>query len=241
MSLDMDKAADALYGAGAAPASKPAATQRSGRDEIDTEAAAQALYGSTAPAARKPAANSNERKSDEDSENPWDNDPAGKLYSDTKEPELDEHGYIKRPDDKDSTEEPKDGEDKNGQKAKEDAPAALDIKVPEGMTVDQQALGEFAPVAKELKLTADQAQKLADVHIKTLQRQHEERVKTFTEWRRESEKQFDTLEMFDARDFFKACNDPELDKMLAWSGLGNHPSVIRAFSKAGALLRRLRA
>lgn len=56
------------------------------------------------------------------------------------------------------------GEDKEG------APEAYaDFTMPEGMEVDKGALEAFAPVAKDLKLTQEQAQKLVDLQVKSVQ------------------------------------------------------------------------
>jgi len=244
----MESAAKSLYGSAApasTPASKPAA-QQPNRDEMDIEAAARTLYGPKTPAARKTAAKSSDDQFSKDSINPMDSDPAAKLYGEIKKPELDEHGYIRRSEDKakdgeDGEDvEKSDAKDRDADKAKQGAPENYDIKAPEGMELDQEALGEFAPIAKELKLTNEQAQKLADVHSKTLQRQTETYKKMTAEWRKESEKQFDTLDIFDAKNFIKSMNDPELSKVLIWSGLGNHKSVIRALAEAGAIVRRSR-
>lgn len=49
-------------------------------------------------------------------------------------------------------------------------PDKYDIKVPDGMTLDAAVLEEFTPIAKELGLTNDAVQKLADFQVKQIQK-----------------------------------------------------------------------
>lgn len=48
------------------------------------------------------------------------------------------------------------------------APAAYEFKAPDGYVLDQKLVDEVTPIFKELGLTQDAAQKLFDVHAKTL-------------------------------------------------------------------------
>lgn len=47
-------------------------------------------------------------------------------------------------------------------------PDKYDIKVPDGMTIDEAVLAEFTPIAKELGLTNEAVQKLADFQAKQI-------------------------------------------------------------------------
>jgi len=64
----------------------------------------------------------------------------------------------------------KEGEAKDGKDGKAEVPETYELKMPEGMTLDEAALAEAAPVFKELGLKQDQAQKLADVYAKQVQK-----------------------------------------------------------------------
>lgn len=51
---------------------------------------------------------------------------------------------------------------KEGEPAKATVPEKYEIKAPDGITLDEAVLAEFTPIAKELGLTNEQVQKLAD-------------------------------------------------------------------------------
>lgn len=48
------------------------------------------------------------------------------------------------------------------------APEKYELKLPEGTIVDDELMGEFTALGKELGYSNDQAQKLADLHLKTV-------------------------------------------------------------------------
>lgn len=119
-----------------------------------------------------------------------------------------------------------------------------DFVAPEGVELDAEAMDAFRPVAKELNLTQEQAQRLVDLQSETAQRwsqavqQHV--IDTRTGWREAAAK--DALiggEKFaenlaiakEGRDLFG--EDAELKELLDSTGLGDHPAVIRHFFKVG--------
>lgn len=142
------------------------------------------------------------------------------------------------------TDEEREAEDAKA-KADEGAPEEYaDFVVPDGIELDTEALDAFKPIAKELNLTQDQAQKLVDIQAATAQRwaegvqQHV--VDTRLAWRDAAQKDkeiggekfAENLAIAKAgRDVFG--DDPELKEVLDAYGLGDHPAVIRYFYKVG--------
>lgn len=72
------------------------------------------------------------------------------------------------------------GENKDG---KEVVPEKYEFKAPEGMELDPELTDEFSKVAKELELSQEKAQKLADFGPKILQKAAEKQVQQWTEIR----------------------------------------------------------
>lgn len=136
-----------------------------------------------------------------------------------------------------------DGEDKD--EAPEGAPDEYaDFVAPEGVDLDPEAMEAFRPVAKELNLTQEQAQRLVDLQSETAQRwaqavqQHV--IDTRTGWREAAakdpviggEKFAENLAIAkEGRDLFG--EDAELKELLDSTGLGDHPAVIRHFFNVG--------
>ncbi len=135
-------------------------------------------------------------------------------------------------------------EDTTGDKVKDGSPETYEtFTLPDGIEVDTAALESFVPLAKQLKLTQDEAQAVVDYEAK--------RVKEFTasqetawndmqtEWRTatQSDKEiggpaFDQS-LANAKKFLGAYGTNELVEALDATGMGNHPELIRAFSRAG--------
>ncbi|KKM17597.1 hypothetical protein LCGC14_1674220 [marine sediment metagenome] len=118
-----------------------------------------------------------------------------------------------------------------------------DFKLPEGVELDEVALADFVPMAKEAGLTQEQAQKLVDFQAKRVQEYSDSQEKAWTDmqesWRvaTKSDKEiggpaFDQS-LAQAKTFLKAYGTPELMEALDTTGMGNHPEVIRAFARAG--------
>lgn len=118
-------------------------------------------------------------------------------------------------------------------------PEAYEFKMPEGVELDTVAADEFTVIAKELKLTQEQAQKVADIGAKQAQRQAEAHAKQVEAWteavKTDKEIGGDALpeNLAIARKALDTFGTPELKDILNISGLGNHPAVIKAFYKAG--------
>ena len=119
------------------------------------------------------------------------------------------------------------------------APETYDLKMPEGVELDKAAADEFIAIAKELKLPAEAAQKLADVGAKMAQRQVENHAKLVESWTEsvKTDKELGGDKLAEnlgvARKALEQFGTPELKDVLNMTGFGNHPAVIRAFYKIG--------
>jgi len=132
------------------------------------------------------------------------------------------------------------GESKPGSEGKgTDVPESYEFKAPEGVELDGDATAEFSALAKELKLPAAEAQRIADIAIKMAQRQAEQTAKVVKDWADQSraDKEFggDNLEanLAVAKKAIDAFGSTELKTLLNTSGMGNHPEFIRFAFKAG--------
>lgn len=130
-------------------------------------------------------------------------------------------------------------EDKGAQGNEPKAPESYELKVPEGVELDKAAADEFTAIAKELKLSQADAQRIADVATKMQQKQAETHVEMVKGWAEscKTDKEFggDNLQqnMSVARKAIDTFGSPELKALLNKSGLGNHPEVVRFAFKAG--------
>lgn len=150
-------------------------------------------------------------------------------------------------------------DDGAGDKVPEDG--KYDLKMPDGVELDADLAEALAPDFKELGLTNAQAQKLVDKYIATQQarmdghanspagvlamsmQEYFKDAGTPDQWMDKAKKDptigganWATTET-NALRFVKHVNDPALAKYLNASGGGNHPALIAAFAKAGALIR----
>lgn len=131
-------------------------------------------------------------------------------------------------------------EDDPADKVPEDG--KYDLKMPEGMEVDQELLEQFSPEFKELGLTNKQAQQLADKFIAREQAKAANWAKEVSGW---ADKAMADAEIGGAKwdDTVKTASGvvnrfgtPELKQYLNSSGGGNHPEMIRFMAKVGAVI-----
>lgn len=118
-----------------------------------------------------------------------------------------------------------------------------DFAAPEGVKLDAEAVEEFKGLAKELGLKQADAQKVADLGPKLMQKwqaqQAEALSTTVAQWaddtRTDKEIGGDKLDenLAVSRKALDTFGTPELKTLLNESGLGNHPEIIRAFYRAG--------
>lgn len=131
------------------------------------------------------------------------------------------------------------GEQKPADDASTQVPETYDLKAPDGLELETTALTEFTAIAKELKLSNENAQKLANIATAMEQRRAEAHVKMVKDWAEQSKADKDIGgdsfdgNMASARKFLDTFGSPELRELLDTSGFGNHPAVVRAFVKAG--------
>lgn len=150
--------------------------------------------------------------------------------------------------DKPQDDKPADGDkpaDKPDDKKQEPegAPEKYEFTAGEGVELDTEALKDFEPVARELNLTNEQAQKLVDAYPKILagvqQRQAEAWQAQTEQWAADvkADKEIGgdklTANLSAAQRALEQFGDPELKEYLDSTGLGNHPALVKAFIKVG--------
>ncbi|CAI1975857.1 peptidase [Serratia proteamaculans] len=125
---------------------------------------------------------------------------------------------------------------------KDDKPAApekYEFAAPEGQELDANALSVFEPIAKELGLTQEQAQKLVDIYPQIQQQQAEAWSKQIADWGEQvkADKEIGgdkfNASVGAAQRALDQFGNPELREYLQASGLGNHPALVRFCAKVG--------
>ncbi|HBR1657943.1 peptidase [Klebsiella variicola] len=141
--------------------------------------------------------------------------------------------------------ENQDGEQQKTEKEQkqEGAPEKYEFQAGEGVELDAEALKDFEPVARELNLTNEQAQKLVDAYPKILagvqQRQAEAWQAQTEEWAAtvKADKEIGgdklTANLGVAQRALDTFGTPALKEYLNGTGLGNHPELVKAFVKVG--------
>lgn len=128
-------------------------------------------------------------------------------------------------------------------KASDTAPADIQINVPKGVAVDQGMMDSFKGIAKEIGLTTDTAQKMADWYFKTnseaAQKFQSGREEMITKWAEEAKTDKEIGgDKFDgsvklAQSALRQFGSPALTQILNETGLGNHREMIALFAKIG--------
>ena len=121
-----------------------------------------------------------------------------------------------------------------------------DLTMPEGVEVDQAMLDQFAPTFKELGLTTQQAQALADKFIEAQNQRGEAQqqgwAQTVEGWVDQAKadpeiggaKWDSTVQT--ASGIVKRFGNDAFREYLNASGAGNHPEMIRFMAKVGAMI-----
>lgn len=135
---------------------------------------------------------------------------------------------------------------KPAEPAKSAAPTAIDVKaftLPEGFTLDEARMGDFATVASELKLDQAGAQRLVDLHVAALKEASETSSKYWGDlqkaWMDQNHAKFganpakhaDIIGVAKAIDSLGEERAAALREALDTSGMGNHPAIIEAFAE----------
>lgn len=151
--------------------------------------------------------------------------------------------------DKPQDDKPADGDkpaDKSDDKEQkpEGAPEKYEFKPAEGQELDTAALEQFEPIARELNLTNEQAQKMVDLYGTKImpmvqQQQAEAWQKTTEQWAADvkADKEIGgdklTANLSSAQRALDLFGTPELKEYLEGTGLGNHPELVKTFIKIG--------
>jgi len=118
-------------------------------------------------------------------------------------------------------------------------PEVYEFKMPDGFTLDATVAQEFSPIAKEMGLTQEQAQKFADVYAKAQQRQLDTHTEQMSQWvdqvKADKEIGGDKLaeNLSIARKAIDTFGGDEVRTLLNDTGFGNHPALIRMAVKIG--------
>ena len=154
-------------------------------------------------------------------------------------------GDEKNSDDKDDTnEKSKDG---NADDDKSGAPEKYqDFQAPEGIEIDAGLLEKFTPIAKDLNLSQDNAQKLINFQSEVATEMVNAQVKawedTQSSWvdNAKNDEEFGKgkfdASIVTARKAMREIGGSDLEKALNETGMGNHPELIRAFYRVGKLI-----
>ena len=132
-------------------------------------------------------------------------------------------------------------------KADTSAPEAYeDFTLPEGMEMDQEVLGEFKTLAKELNIPQAKAQQLIDFQTQLANKQAEQYQSAVTkqaqDWAAEIKNDPDVGgENYDksvasAIKVIQSFGDPALTELLNQSGLGNHPALFKFCHRISAAI-----
>jgi hypothetical protein len=128
------------------------------------------------------------------------------------------------------------------------APEKYEIKVGEGIEMDQEALEKFTPVFKDLGLSNEGAQKLVDAYVPVMQEMAEKtRQKALTdynkmtdEWKQDTMKQLGDS----AKESLAVCSkaidafgSSKLRELLDETRLGNHPEMVNFMLKVGKTIK----
>lgn len=188
----------------------------------------QPADGGAAPAASEPSAPGT-------GSDPQGDQPA---QQDGENPSVDGEGQQEKAENQDGEQQKTEKEQKQ-----EGAPEKYEFTAAEGVDLDTEALKDFEPVARELNLTNEQAQKLVDAYPKILagvqQRQAEAWQAQTEEWAAtvKADKEIGgdklTANLGVAQRALDTFGTPALKEYLNGTGLGNHPELVKAFVKVG--------
>ncbi|WP_273803112.1 peptidase [Providencia rettgeri] len=121
------------------------------------------------------------------------------------------------------------------------APEKYEFTAGKDQELDKEAVAAFEPIAREIGLSNEQAQKIVDVYGSTImpqimKQQNEAWQQQTAEWAEtiKADKELGSVESIgNAQKAMDQFGTPELKQYLNDSGLGNHPELFRIFSKIG--------
>lgn len=122
------------------------------------------------------------------------------------------------------------------------APEKYEFKLAEGVALNEAAVAAFEPVARELDLTQEQADKLVDIYAAQEAARVQQWADTVKGWTdaAKADTEFGGPKMAEnmgvAVRALKEYGSPELNQLLDSFGIGNHPAFIRFAYRAGKAL-----
>jgi hypothetical protein len=140
------------------------------------------------------------------------------------------------------------GDDVEGkEEVKKEVPEKYEIKLPDGVAVDATMMDGLTPVFKEIGLTGEQVQKLADAYAPLVKQQVEASQKAAIDmwqqqtntWKEESKKILGTnaaKEIGYAAKAIEKSGVKGLRETLDETGIGNNPALVQFFAWAGKLV-----
>ena len=140
---------------------------------------------------------------------------------------------------------PEDQEAKDGEDAeKSEVPEKYEVKLPEGMDLDEATLDLFSPIFKELGITNEGAQKLVDAYIPLIQstvdeqrKQSQNEFKGIVDgWKKETMTELGPSAKDELAAAGRAINkfgSPELREIMQETGVGNHKELVKFMAKIG--------
>jgi hypothetical protein len=138
--------------------------------------------------------------------------------------------------------------EETSKEVKTSVPEKYEFKLPEGVEIDSVLVDKVSPVLKEIGVSQEQAQKLADVYAPYVKETVENAVNQSNTQASETYKKQvegwknDTMKalggqakesLAQAGKFIEKFGSPELRQILDDTGLGNHPEIVQAFVRAG--------
>lgn len=108
---------------------------------------------------------------------------------------------------------------------------------PEGVKQNEEKIKSFIALAKELKLTKEQAQKLVDMDSQNILATDKAFAAMKEGWKADTLKELGEnaeQKLGEAAQAFKQFGDDEFVKLMKDTGLENHPAVVRVFRNIGS-------
>ncbi|MDD3238229.1 MAG: hypothetical protein PHV37_09060 [Candidatus Gastranaerophilales bacterium] len=153
--------------------------------------------------------------------------------------------------DKENQESEKD-DDKSKEIAAPDSYDYSAVKLPDGMQLDNEVLGEFEPIAKKMNLSQEQANEFVNLAVKLVGKQSNKVVEAVQQIQQDKMAQYkqllntdkeigngDKAQMdayIDVADIgYKAFANETVKGLLAESGLNFHPEIVKMFHRIGSL------
>ena len=135
------------------------------------------------------------------------------------------------------------GEKQTEKDAKPGAPEKYEFKAPDGMDLDTEAVAAFEPLARELNLSQEAAQKLVDIYASRMSAfasaQQEQALQQRQGWeaavRSDKDLGGQNLEstLNAGKQALKQFGTPELVNLLNHTGLGSNPEFVRFCATVG--------